>query len=70
MSTDYAKLSTDYSTCKAWLRAESPNDEAAQRSLKRKYEQLQEARFFGEISYEDARYELFQECHDCLPVDA
>lgn len=70
MSPTHDQLRSDYAACKTWLRAESPGDEAAQRSLERKYEQLREARFFGEISYEAAREELFQECYDCLPVDA
>lgn len=70
MTTTHDQLRSAYATCKAWLRAESPDDEAAQRSLDRKYEQLKEARFFGEISYEAALEELFQECYDCLPVDA
>lgn len=70
MSTDHDRLRVDYEALRVALMAVSPGDEAALRSLERKHDQLQEARWFGEISYAAARDELFQECYDCLPVDA
>lgn len=63
------QLCSDYQALRMTLQAVSPGDEAALRSLERKYEQLREARWFGDISYAAARDELFQECYDCFPVD-
>ena len=70
MTTENDSLCADYEALRTALKAISPGDEAALRSLERKYDQLKEARWFGEISYQAARDELFQECDDCLPVDA
>lgn len=69
MTTEQDRLRVDYEALRIALKAVSPGDEAALRSLERKYEQLREARWFGEISYVAARDELFQECYDCMPVD-
>lgn len=70
MSTEQEKLRVDYEALRIVLAELSPKDEAALRSLERKFEQLDEALWFGEVSYEVARDELYQECDDCLPVDA
>jgi hypothetical protein len=49
------------------LTVRSARDEAALRSLKRKYEELQDD---VQLSSEQAQAQLIQEYDDCLPVDA
>lgn len=69
MSPAQERLRLDYAALRIALEAVSPHDQAALRSLERKYDQLDESLWFGDVCYEVARVELFQECYDCLPVD-
>lgn len=69
MTPAQERFRVDYEALRIALTAVSPDDEAALRSLERKYEQLDESLWFGDVSYEVARDELFQECYDCFPVD-
>lgn len=63
------ELQLQYEALRVVLEEVSPGDEAALRSLERKYDQLQDAMWFGDISHEAAKEELYQECVDCMPVD-
>lgn len=63
------ELQFSYEALRTVLEELSPGDEAALRSLKRKYDQLQDALWFGDITCEAAKEELLQECYDCMPVD-
>lgn len=64
------RLRADYGALRMALADISPGDHAALRSLERKYEQLDESLWFGDVSFEIARDELYQEYCDCLPVNA
>jgi hypothetical protein len=57
----------DYTRLRDKLVFVSRNDDAALRSLKKKYEELQDD---SQASYEQAKAQLIQEYIDCLPVDA
>lgn len=69
MTPSQERLRVDYEALRTTIAAVSPGDLAALRSLERKYEQLDESLWFGDVSYKVARDELFQECYDCFPVD-
>lgn len=68
MTPPQERLRTDYEALRYALVVISPGDQAALRSLERKYEQLDESLWFGDVCYEVARDELYQEYCDCLPV--
>lgn len=69
-TAEHEGLRADYDGLKLVLSEVSHEDRATLRSLERKHEELQEALWFGEMSYAAARDELFQECYECMPVDA